>query len=139
MREVDIGGCKSARKLGIHIELTYVLIITVGMREKSVNLYSIQNLNHSLMKKFLLTSAAMLVMGVSVSMAQSATTTTEASPKMEKKCSKSDKKACCAAMQGADASSGKKDCSSSSASAATEVKSTRVAAKPSTATALPVE
>jgi hypothetical protein len=42
-------------------------------------------------------------------------------------------------MQGADTSSGKKDCSSSSASAATEVKSTRVAAKSSSATALPVE
>lgn len=92
------------------------------------------------MKKFLLTSAAMFVLGIGVSMAQSATTTTDAdpAPATEKQCSKGGKKACCAAKAGAsaDASTDKKDCSS--ASAATEVKSTKIEAK-STTTALPVK
>lgn len=79
------------------------------------------------MRKFILSTAAMIVLGVGVSMAQSAEATTEKAPVIEKSCDKTSKKACCASKAGASAdATTKKDCSSASASAeaATEQKAT---------------
>ncbi|MCF8258773.1 MAG: hypothetical protein K9J06_14550 [Flavobacteriales bacterium] len=91
------------------------------------------------MKKTILTFGAMLFIGVGVSMAQSAESTTEKAPAVEKSCSKGKKgKACCAAKAGASADT--KNCHSSSASASTEVKATRATVESKSAgTELPVE
>lgn len=90
------------------------------------------------MKKTILTFGTMLFIGVSVSMAQSADTATEAKPAVEKQCSKGKKKACCAAKaaDAGDASAEKKDCHAKGTAEATEQKATRTAAVESVSTGM---
>lgn len=93
------------------------------------------------MKKNIFTIAAMLFIGTGAAFAQSAETSTEATPATEMKCTKGKKKACCAAkMDGsADASTTKKDCAASSAMNATEPKKAEVLEAKSVAEPLPVK